>query len=57
MLAIIQIPEHGLGILATGGTQGTIGRHGNGVQVASVSDVIGLQLTILKRPNLKRKEK
>merc|ERR1711997_182915 len=42
VFAIIQIPQHGFGVLSTGGTQGTIGRHGDGVQVASVSNVVGL---------------
>ena len=42
MFAIIQIPEHGLGVLATWGAQRAIGGHGHGVQVSSVADVVGL---------------
>merc|ERR1712223_402563 len=37
VFAIIEVPQHGFGILATGGTQRTIGRHGYSVQVASVA--------------------
>ena len=48
MLAVIEIPEHGLGVLAAGGAQRTVGRHGHRVQVAVVTDVIGLQLAVLE---------
>ena len=53
MLAIIQVPKHGLGVLATGSAQGAVGRHGHGVQVTVVTDVVGLQLAVLQRPDLK----
>jgi len=52
VLAVIQIPEHGLGVLAAGGAQGTVGAHGHGVQVAVVTNVVGLQLAVLQRPDL-----
>merc|ERR1719378_1157648 len=52
VLAIIQIPEHGLGVLAAGGAQGTVGAHGHGVQVAVVTNVVSLQLAVLQRPDL-----
>jgi len=52
VLPIIQIPEHGLGVLAAGGAQGTVGAHGHGVQVSVVTNVVGLQLAVLQRPDL-----
>ena len=42
MFAIIQIPEHGLAVLASAGTQGTVWAEGDGVQVAGVTNVVGL---------------
>ena len=41
-----------LAVLATGGTQGAVGRHGDGVQVAGVTHVVGLQLAVRKVPYL-----
>lgn len=52
MLALGQIPEHGLKVLATRSTKGTIGRNGDGVQVASVANVVGLQLAVGQIPHL-----
>ena len=57
MLAIIKIPEHGLSVLATGGTQGTVRRHGDGVQVTTVSNVVGLELAVGQVPDLTSKTK
>ena len=42
VLAVIQVPQHSLSILATRSTQGTVRRHGDGVQVAGVANVVGL---------------
>ena len=44
VLAIIKVPQQGLDILASGSTEGTVGRHG--VEVAGVADVVGLQLAV-----------
>jgi len=52
VLAIIKIPEHGLGVLAAGGTQGTVRRHSDGVQVTTVSNVVGLELAVGQVPDL-----
>ena len=52
VLAIIEIPQHGLGILAAGSAEGTIRGHGDGVQVASVTNVVGLQLAVGQVPDL-----
>ena len=57
MLAIIKIPEHGLGVLAAGGTQGTVRRHSDGVQVTTVSNVVGLELAVGQVPDLINKIK
>ena len=54
MLAIIEIPEHGLGILATGRAQGTVWRHGHSIQVPSVANVIGLELAVGQVPHLQQ---
>jgi len=52
MFAIIEIPQHCFGVLATGGTQRTVGRHGYGVQVSGVSDVVGLEPAVGQVPDL-----
>ena len=53
MLAVIEIPEHGLGVLAARGTEGAVRGHSDGVQVTGVADVVGLQLAVGQVPNLK----
>jgi len=52
VLTVIQVPKHGLSVLATGCTEGTVGGHGDGVQVASVANVVGLQLAVSQVPHL-----
>ena len=52
MLAVIEIPEHGLGVLAARGTEGAVRGHSDGVQVACVADVVGLQLAVGQVPHL-----
>ena len=54
VLAVIEVPEHGLGVLSTGGTQGTIRGHGYCVQVTVVTNVVGLKLAVGQVPDLKR---
>ena len=53
VLAVVEVPEHGLGVLAAGGAEGAVGGHGDGVQVAGVTDVVGLQLAVGQVPDLK----
>ena len=53
VLAVIQVPEHGLGVLAAGSAEGAVGGHGDGVQVAGVTNVVGLQLAVGQVPDLK----
>lgn len=52
VLGLVQVPQHGGTVLATGGAQGSIGGDGDGVDVAGVADVVGLQLAGRELPNL-----
>lgn len=52
VLAIIQIPQQSLAILATGSAQWSIGRDSDGVQISIVSIVVQLQLAICQIPDL-----
>jgi hypothetical protein len=52
VLAVVEVPEHGDTVLATGSGQGSIGGDGEGVDVTSVAEVVGLQLASVKLPNL-----
>ena len=52
MLALVEIPEHGDTILATRGSKGTIGRNRDGVDVAGVAVVVGLELELGEFPDL-----
>lgn len=52
VLGLVEVPEHGGTILATGGAQRAIRRDGDGVDVTSVANVVGLQLAGGQLPNL-----
>jgi len=52
VLALVQIPEHGDTVLATGGSERTVGRDGDGVDVTGVAVVVGLQLELREFPDL-----
>lgn len=52
VLALVEIPEHGGAVLATGSAEGAIGGDGDGVDVAGVADVVSLQLAGVELPNL-----
>lgn len=52
VLGLVQVPEHGGTVLATGGAEGSIGGDGDGVDVAGVTDVVGLQAAGGELPNL-----
>ena len=54
MLALVQVPEHGETVFATGSAQGTVGGDGDGVEVSSVANVVGLQATVGQVPDLTR---
>lgn len=55
VLGLVKVPQHGGTVLATGGAEGTVGGDGDGVDVASVANVVGLQLAGGELPNLKVK--
>jgi hypothetical protein len=52
VLAVIQVPEHGLGVLAARSAEGSIRGHGDRVHVAGVADVVGLKLAVGQVPDL-----
>lgn len=52
VLGLVKIPEHGGSVLATGGAERAIGGDGDGVDVASVADVVGLDAARGEFPNL-----
>lgn len=52
VLGLVQVPQHGGAVLATGGAQRAIGGDGHGVDVAGVADVVSLQLAGGELPDL-----
>jgi hypothetical protein len=52
VLGLVEIPEHGDTVLATGGAEGAIGGDGDGVDVAGVTDVVSLETAGRELPNL-----
>ena len=42
MFRLVQVPEHRCSIFASGGTEGAVGGDGDGIDVARVADVVGL---------------
>ena len=52
VLALVEVPEHGGTVLATGGAERAIGGDGDGVDVAGVTDVVSLELAGRELPNL-----
>jgi len=55
VLGFVQVPKHGGAILATGGAKGAVGGNGDGVDVASVPDVVGLNAAGGELPDLNRR--
>ena len=52
VLGLVEVPEHGGTVLAAGGAEGAVGRDGDGVDVAGVTDVVGLDTAGGELPNL-----
>merc|ERR1719495_1484885 len=52
MLPIVQVPQHRLGVLTARSTQRTVRTHGHSVQVACMTNVVGLQLAVGQIPDL-----
>lgn len=48
----IEIPEHGLAVLATGSAERTIRGDGDGVDVAGVADQVVAETAVSQRPDL-----
>lgn len=48
----VQVPQHRGTVLTTRSTQGTIGGHGHGVDIASVANQVGLELAHSQVPDL-----
>ena len=53
MLALVEVPEHGGTVLTTGGAEGSVRGDGDGVDVASVTDVVSLDAAGGEFPDLK----
>ena len=49
--AFVQIPQHGGGVFTTGGTEGTVGGDGDGVQVTGVAFQIVAEFAIGQVPD------
>lgn len=52
VLGLVEIPEHGSTVLATGSAERAVGGDGDGVDVTSVANVVSLQLAAGEFPNL-----
>ena len=52
VLGLVQVPKHGSSVLATGSAERAIGGDGDGVDVAGVADVVGLDAARGEFPNL-----
>lgn len=52
VLGLVEIPEHGSTVLTTGSAEGTVGGNGDGVDVSSVTGVVGLDAAGSELPNL-----
>lgn len=50
MFAIIQIPKHGLAVLATAGAQAAIWRYSHCIKIASVARVVDFQAAVRQVP-------
>lgn len=50
MLSVIQVPQHGFAVLAAAGAQRAIRRNSDGVQVARMTRVVGLDAAVGQVP-------
>merc|ERR1711881_59898 len=51
-LALVKVPEHSDAVLAAGGAEGAVGRHGHSVDVARVPNKVGAELAVSEVPHL-----
>ena len=54
VLGFVQVPQHGGAVFAPRCAQGTVGGDGDGVDVAGVADVVGLNAAGSEFPDLER---
>ena len=54
VLGFVQVPQHGGAVFAARCAEGTVGGDGDGVDVAGVADVIGLDAAGGEFPDLER---
>ena len=52
MLGFVEIPQHGCAVFAARGAEGAVGGDGDGVDVAGVADVVGLDAAGGEFPDL-----
>lgn len=52
VLGVVKVPEHGGTVLASGSTQGSIGRNGDDVDISGVSVVVCSELASAEFPDL-----
>lgn len=52
VLAVVEVPQQRLGVLATGRAQRAVGRNGDGVEVSVVALVVDLELAVCQVPDL-----
>jgi hypothetical protein len=52
VLGLVQVPKHGSTVLTAGSAEGSVRGDGNGVDVAGVTDVVGLNAASGELPNL-----
>lgn len=52
VLAIVQVPQHGFAVFSAAGTQTTVRRDGNGIEVTCVSKVVDLKTAVGQVPYL-----
>lgn len=52
VLGLVEVPQHGGTVLTAGGAEGAVGGDGDGVDVAGVTDVVGLEAAGSEFPDL-----
>lgn len=52
MFRVVEVPEHGCAVFSTGSTERAVGGDGDGVDVASVSIVVGAKFALGQFPDL-----
>ena len=52
VLGLVEVPQHGGTVLTAGGAERAVGGDGDGVDVAGVTDVVGLEAARREFPDL-----